>query len=145
MLLAVTALIVGARAVNVLLVRIATSKVIEMLGAPTLVRASFEFLATGLLTTDFLALLDSGVGGKPVTTNTAPGSAASLLPPRQPLSGNSQPRARRRKSATRKRSKKPSEKRIRSTRSKREKPTDFTGGKKKYNEAEQRRREGDSN
>jgi hypothetical protein len=74
MLLAVTALIVGASAVNLLLLRIATPKVIEMSGAPTPIRAPFEFLTTGRLTTGFLPLLDSGVNDKPVTTNTTPAS-----------------------------------------------------------------------
>ena len=72
MLLAVTALVVGARSVDLLLERINTLKVIGVLRAPTLIGPAFVFPATGGPPTGLLPVFESWVGMKPTTTERTP-------------------------------------------------------------------------
>jgi hypothetical protein len=75
MLMAVVALVVGARSVDFLLKRISTPKVIRMLGSPTLIGLPLLFAATGGPATGFLALLEPGDEGE--TSNDRKGTSAS--------------------------------------------------------------------
>jgi hypothetical protein len=90
MLLAVTALVIGPRSVDLLLERISTLKVIGVLRAPVLIGLALVFLATGRPTTSLLPVFEPWMGMKPATTErTPPPLQHKLLPDRR--SGETSP------------------------------------------------------
>jgi hypothetical protein len=84
MLLAVTALVIGPRSVDLLLERISTLKVIGVLRAPVLIGLALVFLAAGRPTTSLLPVFEPWMGMKPATTErTPPPLQHKLLPDRR--------------------------------------------------------------
>jgi hypothetical protein len=68
MLLAVATLVVGARSIDFLLVRISISEVIRVLAPPSLIELPLLLLATLGPTTGLLPLFEPRMGMKPTTT-----------------------------------------------------------------------------
>jgi hypothetical protein len=84
MLLAVAALVSGARSVDFLLVLIGAAKVIRVLASPLLAGLLLLLAATVRLTTSLLPLLEPRMGTKPATTKRTP-------PPREHTFSSSEP------------------------------------------------------
>jgi hypothetical protein len=83
MLLAVTALVIGSRSVDLLQERISTLKVIGVLRAPALIGLALVLPATGGPTTGLLPVFEPWMGMKPATTErTPPPLQHKLLPDR---------------------------------------------------------------
>jgi len=83
MLLAVTALVIGSRSVDLLLEQISTLKVIGVLRAPALIGLALVFPATGGPTTSLLPVFQPWMEMKPATTErTPPPVQHKLLPDR---------------------------------------------------------------
>jgi hypothetical protein len=85
MLLAVMALVFGARSVDFLLVLIGAAKVIRVLGPPLLTGLLLPLATTVRLTTGLLSLLEPRMGMKPTTTKRTP-------PPLEHTFSSSEPR-----------------------------------------------------
>jgi hypothetical protein len=84
MLLAVAALVFGARSVDFLLVLIGAAKVIRVLASPLLAGLLLLLVAAVRLTTSLLPLLEPRMGTKPATTERTP-------PPREHIFSSSEP------------------------------------------------------
>ena len=83
-LLAVTALVIGSRSVDLFLERISTLKVVGVLRAPALIGLALVFPATGGPTTGLLPVFEPWMGMKPATTErTPPPLEHKLLPDRR--------------------------------------------------------------
>jgi hypothetical protein len=80
MLLTVATLVLGARSVDFLLMRVGITKVIRVIGSPLLIGPLLLLAATVRSTTGLLPLLEPRMGMKPATTERTPSPREHTFP-----------------------------------------------------------------
>jgi hypothetical protein len=80
MLLTVATLVLGARSVDFLLMRVGIPKVIRVIGSPLLIGPLLLLAATVRSTTGLLPLLEPRMGMKPATTERTPSPREHTFP-----------------------------------------------------------------
>jgi hypothetical protein len=97
MLLTVATLVIGARSVGFLLMRVDITKVIRVIGSPLLIGPLLLLAATVRSTTGLLPLLEPRMGMKPATTERTPSPREHTFPSLEPLKQKETERARKEK------------------------------------------------